>query len=63
MKLNVQEGAETEGFVMKDASVNVLMGSMDHTVRKVKNPEHWLHSFAPIQYRCLTEAHQSFQDF
>lgn len=54
MKLNVQEGAEMEGFVMKDASVSVLMGSMDHTVRKVKNPEHWLHSLAPIQHRCLT---------
>lgn len=36
MKLNAQEGAEMEGFVMKDVSVNVLMDSTDLTVRRVK---------------------------
>lgn len=33
-KLNAQEGAEMEAFVMKDGSANVLMDSMGHTVRK-----------------------------
>lgn len=35
MKRNVQEDAEMEGFAMKDRSVNVLMDSTGHTVRKV----------------------------
>lgn len=39
MKLNAQEDAEMEVFVMKDTSVSVLMDSTDLTVRKVKNRE------------------------
>lgn len=36
VKLNAQEGAEMEGFVMRGVSVSALMDSMALTVRKVK---------------------------
>lgn len=35
MKRSVQEAAETEGFAMKDMSVNVQMDFTGLTVRKV----------------------------
>lgn len=47
VKLNAQEDAEMEAFVMKGGSANALMDSTALTVRKVKNTDSRFSWLAP----------------